>query len=132
MMSVPYTEREAATIRDFVRRRVRERERERSALLDRARADCAVIVGRIARELGPARIYQWGSLVQGSHFTERSDIDIAVEGVADPRKLHEMLGDLQRMTAFDLDIVRLERLTTAAAEHIRKRGRVVHEREASG
>jgi predicted nucleotidyltransferase len=126
-MTVTYTEREAATIRDFVRRRVRARERSRIRLLARARSDCAAIIERMARELSPARIYQWGSLVQGSHFGELSDIDLAVEGVADPRKLHELHGDLQRMTSFDLDIIRLEGLQPAAADHIRRRGRVVYE-----
>lgn len=129
-MAVPYTEREAATIREYVRRRIRARDRTRTRLLSRARADSAAIVGLMARELSPARIYQWGSLVQQSSFSELSDIDLAVEGVADPRKLHEMHGELQRLTAFDLDIVRIESLRPAAADHIRRWGRVVY--EASG
>jgi predicted nucleotidyltransferase len=131
-MRARYTEEEAATIRSFVDRRIRERDRVRSRLLARARSDSEAIVERLARELGPVRIYQWGSLVHGEHFSDRSDIDIAVEGVADPLKLFELSAELQRGTAFDLDIVRMESVQPVYADHIRRRGRIVHEREANG
>ena len=131
-MSVRYTEEEATTIRSFVRRRIRQRDRERSRLLARARSDSDAIVKRLARELGPVRIYQWGSLVSDEHFSDRSDIDIAVEGVADPLKLFELYAELQGGTAFDLDIVRMESVQPAYADHIRRRGKIVHEREARG
>jgi predicted nucleotidyltransferase len=132
VMGTRYTEEEAATIRSFVRRRVRERDHVSSRLLARARSDSEAIVERLVRELGPVRIYQWGSLIHGEHFCDRSDIDLAVEGVADPLKLFELSGELQRGTAFDLDIVRLESVQPVYADHIRRRGRIVHEREAYG
>jgi len=131
-MGARYTEEEATTIRSFVRRRIRQRDRERSRLLARARSDSDAIVKRLARELGPVRIYQWGSLVRDEHFSDRSDIDIAVEGVADPLKLFELYGELQGGTAFDLDLVRMESVQPAYADHIRRRGKIVHEREARG
>lgn len=129
-MTPRYTEEEAATIRSFVRRTVHVRERERSRLLRRAREQSEAIVARLARELDPDVIYLWGSLVPGDHFCERSDIDIAVEGASDPTRLYELAGELQRQSAFDLDIVRMESIHPAYAEHIRRRGRIVHEREA--
>ncbi len=128
-MAAHYTEAEAETIRSFVRARKRERERRRAALLVSARIDCEAIVGAIAREIDPVRIYLWGSLVNSGHFSERSDIDIAVEGAADPEKLFEIAGRAQGMTGFDLDVVRLEAVPPAYAEHIRRRGKVVHERQ---
>jgi predicted nucleotidyltransferase len=131
-MGPHYSEAEAETIRAFVRARRRERERDRAALLARARSDCDAIVSRIAREISPARVYLWGSLVNTGHFSEHSDIDIAVEGAPDPVRLYELAGEAQRSTAFDLDIVRIEGVHPAYAEHIRRRGRIVYEREGNG
>jgi len=41
----------------------------------------------IVREYKPLRIYQWGSLLEDRHFSEISDIDIAVEGITDAETL---------------------------------------------
>jgi len=57
--------------------RFRKREEQRILLLNRARDNFAQIVKIIIEKYHPKRIYQWGSLIDGSHFTERSDIDIA-------------------------------------------------------
>jgi predicted nucleotidyltransferase len=130
VVAAHYTEAEAETIRSFVRARKRERERSRAELLAAAQKDCASIVSLIARELDPARIHLWGSLVNTAHFSENSDIDIAVEGAADPERLFELAGRAQGMTGFDLDVVRLEAVHPAYADHIRRRGRVVYDRQA--
>lgn len=127
-MGAPYTTKEATTIRDFVRRRTRERDIARARLLERARADGKAIVRRIVARLDPSRVYLWGSSSRGDCFTELSDIDIVVEGVKEPCQLYEMQAALQQSTAFDLDLVNIENLPPALAEHIRKRGKVMHER----
>lgn len=124
-----YTEAEAETIRAFVRRRKREREQDLVARLEAARKACDVAVALIVREVDPQRIYLWGSLVHSRHFSEMSDIDIAVEGAPDPTRLYEASARAQRATEFDLDIVRLESVHPAYADHIRRRGRLVYERE---
>lgn len=130
-MAAHYTDAEAETIRAFVRKRRRRRKRALAARLAKARRDCDAIVARIAGEISPERIYIWGSLVRPEYFSERSDLDIAVEGAADPIRLYELAGELQRQTAFDLDIVRMESVHPAYADHIRRRGMVVHERQAN-
>lgn len=78
------------------------------------------VAAMIVRDYKPLRIYQWGSLLEDRHFSEISDIDIAVEGITD--------ADAEQLTCFPLDIVAIEHVHPAYAEHIRRRGRIVHER----
>jgi predicted nucleotidyltransferase len=57
----------------------------------------------------PSRLYQWGSLLDRSHFRECSDIDIAVEGIVTPDEFFAMYGDADRLTSVTLDLVALEK-----------------------
>jgi predicted nucleotidyltransferase len=123
-----YTEREAGIIRAFVRERKRERRLELETRLRMARQDRDAIVSAIAREHRPVRIYIWGSLVHDRHFSERSDIDIALEGITDPAELSAIWASAEKLTRLPLDIVAIEHLHPAYAEHIRKRGEVAYER----
>jgi predicted nucleotidyltransferase len=114
-------------VRAFLGRK-RERTRlARAALLERAQGDARAIIERIARAHNPRRIYQWGSLVDTGHFTELSDIDIALEGLRGAEEYFAILGEVMGMTAFPLDIIELEKVDTETAEGIRRRGRIVHE-----
>ncbi len=127
-MSGLYTESEAETIRAFVRARKNRRQRDLAGRLAEARRDASAIVALIAREFGPARIYQWGSLVNDRHFSERSDIDLALEGITDPETLSSLRRTAERMTHFSLDIVAMEHMHPAYADFIRRRGRILYER----
>ena len=62
------------------------------------------------------------------HFSQMSDIDIAVEGITDPAVLSALSGEATELTRFPLDIVAIEHVHPAYADHIRRRGRIVHER----
>ena len=128
MVSGYYSQAEAETIRAFVRARKSRKKLGLAARLRDARRDFNAIVATIAREYSPARIYQWGSLIEDRHFSEMSDIDIAVEGISDPAILSALGGTAQKMTRFTLDIVAIEHVHPAYADHIRRRGRVVYER----
>jgi len=57
-----------------------------------------------------------------------SDIDIAVEGITDPAALSALRGAMEKLTRFALDIVAIEHVHAAYADHIRRRGRIVYER----
>ena len=106
----------------------RERTRHtRAVLLEQAQSDARAIIERIARAHNPSRIYQWGSLIETGHFTELSDIDIALEGLRSAEEYFAILGDVMGMTAFPLDIIELEKVDTETAERIRRQGRIVHE-----
>lgn len=82
--------------------------------------------GKLARELaekclqilrekyGVKNAFIFGSLRGDSHFDERSDIDIAVEGLA-PERYFEALTELYALlpAGFEVDLVPLERAQTS-------------------
>lgn len=57
-----------------------------------------------------------------------SDIDLALEGITDPEKLSAIIASTEKLTRFSLDLLAIEHLHPAYAEHICKRGKVVYER----
>ena len=115
-----------------VRKFLTQKDERRRCLLnirwEAAKRDFQAIVDHICRVYAPRRIYQWGSLLDLSSFSEISDIDIALEGVRGVEEYFAILGDAMKMTDFPLDIVEMEKLVPETAEGIRKRGRVVYER----
>ncbi|MBN1835287.1 MAG: hypothetical protein JW820_05515 [Spirochaetales bacterium] len=127
-MSAYYTESEARTIRGFVRERRRRRRAELALRLEAARRDFDAVAAMVVRTYKPRRVYQWGSLLEESHFSEMSDIDLAVEGIDDPATLSKLRVDSEGLTDFPLDIVAMEHIHPAYAEYIRRHGRVVYER----
>jgi predicted nucleotidyltransferase len=123
-----YTEAEAETIRAYVRASRSRKRLDLAARLLAARRDCDAIVHAISREYAPVRIYQWGSLVDERHFSEMSDIDIALEGITDPATLSALRGAAEKLTKFPLDIVAIEHVHPAYADYIRRHGKIVYER----
>ena len=119
---------ELGRMRANLAQREAERQRRRAERLEAARADFDRVVAHIARVYAPTRIYQWGSLLDGAHFDERSDIDIALEGVTDAAAFFALLADAENLTTFSLDIVQLETIHQEFAKSIRARGRVVYQR----
>jgi len=115
-----------------IRRRISQRRREaagkRRARFEQAWRDFETIVAMIIREYHPLRIYQWGSLLHENHFSEISDIDIAVEGVFGPAEFFGMYGKAERLTSFPLDLIEIDRIDAATAQLIRRYGRLVYER----
>ena len=105
-------------MRENLARREAERQRGRAERLEAARADFDRVVAHIARVYAPTRIYQWGSLLDGEHFDERSDIDIALEGVTDAESFFALLADAEDLTTFTLDIVQLETIHEEFAKSI--------------
>lgn len=120
---------------DAARAFLAAKQARRKALLDerfqRATDDCARIVESIVRLYHPLRIWQWGSLLDRTRFSEISDIDLALEGVNGPEAFFAILGLASSMTNFPVDIVELERVGKANADYIRTKGKLIHERSES-
>lgn len=74
----------------------------------RAASDSRAIIDMIAREYRPSRVYQWGSLLRPERFRDYSDIDIAVEGVADAGTFFRMLGAARADSIAEL-VARIEK-----------------------
>ena len=115
-------------VRAFLRDRDRRREARLDARFEIARRDARAIVAQIAAQVNPRRVYQWGSLLDRTRFSEISDIDIAVEGLRDPAEFFRTLGIAMQGTTLPVDVVELEKVPPETAEHIRARGALVHER----
>lgn len=108
-----------------------EKNAKREAELDRAfcqaTADFDRIVNYITEKYNPKRIWQWGSLLNRSHFSEISDIDIALEGIRDPQVFFDIIGYAANLSSFPVDIVEIENVGEENAVHIREKGRCVYE-----
>ena len=108
------------------------KERRRRARIqkrfERATRDAGAIIAAIAEQVNPRRIYQWGSLLDRSRFSEISDIDIAVEGLRGPAEFFRTLGIAMDGTTLPVDVIELEKVPEDIAERIRTRGALVHER----
>lgn len=114
--------------REFARKRQQEMIRKNQRRFKEAWHDFDKIVGMLIKKYNPKRIYQWGSLLNEGHFSEISDIDIAVEGVGSAERFFEMFGDADKLTKFSLHLVELEKIEPLHAEGIRERGRLVYQR----
>jgi predicted nucleotidyltransferase len=112
----------------FLRKRDLGRRRSRLKLLEQATEDCRRIVDMIVERHRPARVYQWGSLLDPERFDESSDIDIAVEGLKDAREFLALQAKAMAMTEFPLDLVELEHAEPSHRTSIVERGRMVNER----
>lgn len=115
--------------REFVRAKQKRRIQKKHKHFEKAWQDFEIIVSMLIKKYNPKRIYQWGSLLNESHFSEISDIDIAVEGVKDAEEYFAILGDAMKLTDFPLDLVEIEKIDPIHSESIRKQGRLVYERE---
>jgi predicted nucleotidyltransferase len=110
----------------FLEKREAERQKLLNERFEAAWAGFRRIVAMIRTEFAPARIWQWGSLLDRARFSEVSDIDIAVEGLGTAERLFRLVERAEALTALPLDIVELERLEPEFAALIRTGGREVH------
>ena len=115
--------------RRFLREREEKREAELTRLFEKAQRDFSKVVDLIKEKYRPKRIYTWGSLLDRKTFSKISDIDIAVEGLAGPMEGLHAKSDAEDLTDFPVDLVELERIHPLHAETIRKRGKLIYERE---
>jgi predicted nucleotidyltransferase len=117
-----------------VKRFLKEKEdRRRKALQKRWAAACNDfnrIVSHIISTYRPLRVYQWGSLLHPEHFSEISDIDIALEGLSGPEEYFAILGDVMSMSSFPLDIIDLGKVEVETATFIKQRGKLIYEGES--
>ena len=78
-------EAELAEYKRHWRERAEREAARRCELATRARSEARRVAHMLVHEFGASRVYLFGSLVQDDRFHERSDIDLAVEGIAPER-----------------------------------------------
>lgn len=120
-----------AAVRAFLADKEKRRQAELDRCFKQATKDCANIVGHIVARYAPRRIWQWGSLLDRSRFSEISDIDLAIEGLAGPKEFFDVLGDAMAMTKFPVDIVEIGKVGKENARYIRKTGKLIYENKQS-
>jgi predicted nucleotidyltransferase len=116
------------TMRSFIQDKRREEAKQRKEDLAKAREDFRLIVDLIIRDFNPEKIYQWGSLVDGTTFQDISDIDVAIAGISDAERFFCLYGKAQKLTRFPLHIVQLETIHPTYANDIIKKGVLIYER----
>ena len=114
--------------RQFLERKEQEREIFLDERYNQACIAFQKIVKIIIEGYNPKRIYQWGSLLNRKHFSEISDIDIAVEGVTSAEEIFKLYGEIIKITHFSVDLIQLEKIEPEFAELIKEKGKVVYER----
>ena len=110
----------------FLRRREAVRQRELDRHFQTAWEEFHRIVEMFVGEFAPHRIWQWGSLLDRSRFSEWSDIDIALEGLGSAERLFQLHARAEELSTFPLDVVELEHIEPEYAHLIRTSGRLVH------
>ena len=92
-----------------------------------AAQDAQKIIAMIQEEFCPRAIYQWGSVMHKENFREYSDIDIAVEGLAQVDAIFKIARKADTLTTFPVHIVELEKIEPQYAELIRRKGKKIYE-----
>lgn len=122
-------EKDIHVMRTFISLKQRERSEHLAKKLKKALEDFTKILDMTVREFNPVRVYQWGSLLEGRHFQEISDLDIAVEGITEPEIFFRLCARAQEMNSLPLHIVQIEMVPPVYAEDIKRRGKIVYERQ---
>ncbi len=100
----------------------------RLELWQRAQTDAQNIINMIRCQYKPQRIIQWGSVLEARHFSEASDIDLAIEGV-DALVFLQLLGHAEELTDFALDLLRWEEVPPAFQKVLLMKGKVVYAKD---
>ena len=92
-----------------------------------AQSDVERAVAILARQRGVRRIWLFGSVAKGRQPDFRSDLDLAVEGLARDRAL-SMWAELDEALRLPPDLVRWEEANPTLRDQIERWGILVYER----
>ena len=98
---------------------------QRLALWKQAQQDANQIISMIICEYKPQRVIQWGSVLDSKHFSEASDIDLAVEGI-DAVRFMNLLASAEEITNFPLDLIRWENIHPSFQKTLLRKGKIVY------
>jgi len=115
--------------RKFLENKFDEKKKANEKLFSQAKNDFHSILDLIVSKYNPARIYQWGSLLNQNAFKDYSDIDIAVEGILSAETFFNLYKDIEPLTDFPLDIVQIEKIAPEFRNTIKRKGKIVYERD---
>jgi predicted nucleotidyltransferase len=105
----------------WLRQREDERRRRVNERLSQLRASVPHAVRVLRENYGASRIWLFGSVATGE-VDERSDLDLAVEGISS-QSYFNALSELLRNLGHAIDLVRVEEAPPMLLERIRLEGR---------
>jgi len=105
------------------RERVSSQESKRQMQAQHLREVAQVCAQRLVRDFGVSKVYLFGSLLDDELVHDRSDIDLAVEGL-EGKLYFKALRDVWRLlpVGVELDLVLLDRAWPGMAERVRTEG----------
>lgn len=68
-------------VRHYLQKKQAAKTAKRLALWEIAQQEANNIIEMIIQNYQPQKIIQWGSILESKHFSEASDIDLAVVGI---------------------------------------------------
>ncbi len=110
------------------RRRVERLAREATSARTEALPDALAFGGLLGECFHVERVYLFGSINQPDKFRADSDIDVAVEGLAEG-DYFPALAALNNRTQFWVDLVTLENAPKSLEERVRREGVLIYERQ---
>ncbi|MDI7266471.1 MAG: nucleotidyltransferase domain-containing protein [Myxococcota bacterium] len=109
------------------RRRFCEAERAREERARTARSLLPLLAGHLVRQYGARRVWVFGSLAEGG-FHDRSDIDLAVEGLSPGSALFRAGADLDDLARpFRVDLVPIEDARDEVRAHVLRHGEMIRD-----
>ncbi len=117
--------------KNFQKARIQKKKKLLDERFKRALKDFDQITEMIIRKYNPKKIYQWGSLIDSTKFSEISDIDIALEGINDAESFFNLVSDAEKLSDFPLDIIQLEETHTLHKTMIKKNGKLIYSQDES-
>jgi predicted nucleotidyltransferase len=112
--------------RQYLKNKKYQLQSQRFSLWQQAKQDSLNIIEMIIQKYHPQYIIQWGSILEPKHFSEVSDIDLAIAGI-DSIVFMNLLAEAENLTTFSLDLVRWEELHPSFQNIIAMKGKVIYE-----
>ena len=113
-------------VRAYLKQKHKSLTAKRLELWAIAQQDSQNIIAMIIHKYQPKQIIQWGSVLNAKHFSEASDIDLAVKGL-DSITFMQLLADAEEMTQFPLDLIQWENIHPSFQKIILMKGKIVYE-----
>ncbi|MBF7082795.1 nucleotidyltransferase domain-containing protein [Desulfallas sp. Bu1-1] len=123
MKSEPVNQEYLENLRRAWQQRTKQKKEAMEKLRQIAYDKAVAAAGHLKKKYNVSAVYLYGSLARGRHFSERSDIDLFVEGFPAEISYWKMLIELEEITApLVVNVVLSEDATPGLREEARKEG----------
>ncbi len=112
-------------VKQYLKKKQALKKAQRLELWKMAQQEANAIIAMIIEKYQPKQIIQWGSILEPKHFSEASDIDLAIIGL-DSITFMKVLADAEEMTQFPLDLVQWENLDPSFQKIILMKGKIIY------